>query len=98
MALRGVSYLLTAALTFAGMMALSFLVDYMLNSAEYRFGTEVAGWRYDSARNFVSFAIFELAVAVVGLTVSFRMPSRARRVMVLAIVLMVVISAAVVTA
>jgi hypothetical protein len=98
MALRGMSYLLTAALTFSGVMALSFLADYMLNSAEYRFGTEVAGWRYYSARNFVSFAIFELVLVVVGLVVSLRMSSRMRRVVVQAIVLVVVISAAVVTA
>jgi hypothetical protein len=98
MALRGMSYLLTAALTFSGVMALSFLSDYMLNSAEDRFGTEVAGWRYYSARNFVSFAIFELVLVVVGLVVSLRMSSRMRRVVVQAIVLVVVISAAVVTA
>jgi hypothetical protein len=65
--MRWVNNLLTLGLVAVGLMASGFLVDYSLTSTEYRFGSEVAGWRYNSPHHYVASATFELMLAITGL-------------------------------
>jgi hypothetical protein len=90
--LHRVSYVLTAALFLAGVLSIAFLVDYALRAPDYRFGSEVAGWRYYSARHLISFAVFELLLAIAGLIAGLAL-TRAR-VLIQAVILCVVVLSA----
>jgi hypothetical protein len=89
--MRWLNYLLTAGLLFVGAISLGFLLDFTFRSNEYRFGSEVAGWRYYSARHFVSFVIFEFLLAITGLIVGYRLSSGTKRVLIQAIILFVLV-------
>lgn len=46
---------------------LSDLIQYVLQPGEYRFGTEVAGFRYASSTHFIASATTTLVIALVAL-------------------------------
>lgn len=79
MALRWSIYVLTAALFLLGLVALGSIVHYACYSAEYRFGSEVAGWRYNSASHFVGLAFAELLVAIGAVFLGSRLSSKTAR-------------------
>ena len=95
--LRWLGYALTVSLLLVGAISLGLLSHYLVHSHEYRFGTEVAGWRYGSARYFVLFALSELSLAISGLTIARRVSSIFVRVLIQATILLIALSSAALT-
>lgn len=69
--LRLSSYVLTALMILLAALAGASLVHYLMYPGEYRFGSEVAGWRYASSAHFTGTALVELGLAAVGLILGF---------------------------
>ena len=57
------------ALALVGLLTLAALTlaDYAANSGEYRFGTEVAGWAYQSPDHYLAVSVAQLALPAIGL-------------------------------
>ena len=47
------------------------ICDFMFHASEYRFGSEVAGWRYLSACHYLSLAIMEFGISFLLISMSF---------------------------
>ena len=60
---------LLIVLVLVGLLALAALTlaDYAANSGEYRFGTEVAGWAYQSPDHYLAVSVAQLALPAIGL-------------------------------
>lgn len=75
---------LIALAALAALAALT-LVEFVMNPGAYRFGSEVAGFRYGSAARYVGVAAVELALAVGAILLSLRLRSPLRRLAVTAV-------------
>lgn len=80
--------LLACSLAFSGYT----LVDYLVAHNEFRFGTEVAGWRYQTKWHYVGSAAGEGLLALIGIVGGYFMTAQKAR----AILLLGAISALVV--
>ena len=65
--LRIVEILIALALAGLLLFAALTLADFVADSSEYRFGTEVSGWAYQSSGHYLGVSVAQLVLPIVGL-------------------------------
>lgn len=84
--LRALSAILLSLLVCSLVLSGYTLIDYLVAHDEFRFGTEVAGWRYLGKWHFIGLAVGEGLLALLGIVGGYFMASlRARIVLFLGV-------------
>ncbi len=67
--ITGGNYFLLAIMLLLTFLYCYGIIDVLIRSESYRFGTEVAGWRYYSRSHYLGSLVAELAVCSLGIVV-----------------------------
>jgi hypothetical protein len=77
---RKVVNLVTAVLVVLALLAAADLIYFLTHRERYVFGTEVAGWKYESPANFILANVAVIGLALVGLALTLLVSKRSRNV------------------